>query len=682
VHNKYKYTNKGLILVFLVSITFITLSAVSTVSADGSVIYVNDSGGNDSWNGGAAVWNGTDGPKKSIKNATGTVAEGGTVNIADGSYTGENNINIYIDRNMALIGQSKENTIISGAGGYDGIFQIQNGITVIIQNLTMTKGDTEMEGGGAISNDGTLTVINCIFTNNSGGDGGAIFNHGNLIVNNCTFTGNEGLGGAICNGDKLTVINSTFANNSATGNMGGAISNSGTLVITGSKFLNNTADYGGAIYTEGTATVTSSNFSNNAVCSDYDDETSYGGAICVESGILNINSCIFTGNKASNANTAPCYKGGAISNKGTVNVKNSTFTTNTGDYGGAIVNWGKLSISGSTFTSNTASAADENLAYYGGAICNKGTLNVTGSTFTGNFGDYGGAICNLYGSNVTVSGSTFKNNGGNLYGDAVYNRGKLIMHFCGLMGNHISGCPPEDIYNDNGSADVRYNWWGSNASPSERVYYDATFSPWLVLTVTASPTAIKNGGTSTITADLCHDSKGAYHNPTTSGHVPDGINVNLSATLGTLSTKSLTTVNGIARTTLRGGSTGGTAKISVKADSQTITKSVVVDVTQPKVTAICPKNGAAGISRTKTTSVGLSENVLKSVNWSKVYIKNLKTGTKCKATITISGNHIYITTSKKAAYTWYQVYIPASAVKDSAGNNLARDYVFKFKTGG
>ncbi|PAV04823.1 hypothetical protein ASJ80_10965 [Methanobacterium bryantii] len=671
--------NKTLCIVFLFSIAFIILSAVNAVSADSSIIYV-DSGGNDNWNGEASVWNGTDGPKKSIKNATGTVIEGGTVKIADGSYTGEGNTNIYIEKNMTIRGQSKENTVINGAGEHDGIFQIQDGITVIIMNLTMTKGTSEMEGGGAVSNDGTLTIINCIFTDNKGGDGGAIFNYGNLTVNNCTFTGNEGFGGAIYNGNKLNVINSTFTGNIATERMGGAIYNSGTLIVTGSIFTNNTADYGGAISNEGTVTVTNSTFKYNVVNSTYDDVVSYGGAIYNKYGNFNVNGCTFTGNKASGTNTGPRYRGGAISNGGTLNVKNSTFTNNAADYGGAIANWGKSSVSDSIFIGNNASTVDEKLAYYGGAIYNKGTLTVTGSNFTGNLGDYGGAISNLYGSNTTVSGSTFKNNGGNLYGDAVYNRGKLIMHFCSFIGNHIEGCPPEDIYNDDGSADVRYNWWGSNTSPSERVYYDATFSPWLVLTVTASPGSVKAGGVSTITADLCHDSKGTYHDPA-GGYVPDGIKMNLSATLGTLGGKSLSTINGTAKTTFKGGSTGGIAKILVKADSQTAYKYVTVDIAPPKIASTSPKNKAAGVSRTGTIKIKFSENIKTGVDWSKIYVKN-KYGKKVAISKSISGNYLYIkTTSKRYSYSYYAVYIPVSAVKDYVGNNLTKYYTFKFKTG-
>jgi FOG: PKD repeat len=116
--------------------------------------------------------------------------------------------------------------------------------------------------------------------------------------------------------------------------------------------------------------------------------------------------------------------------------------------------------------------------------------------------------------------------------------------------------------------------------------------------------------------------------------------------------------------------------------SPVYTVKYTIDKTAPKVSAICPTSSAAGVLRTKTVSIRLSESILKGVNWSKVYIKNLKSGQKCKATIWISGNHIYISTnSKKAALTWYQVYIPAAAIKDSAGNNLAAAYTFKFKTG-
>ena len=72
----------------------------NVAAANASTIYVNGSSGQDTWDGQLAVWNGTSGPKASIKNATGTVNSGGTVNIADGMYSGSQNTNITITKNM------------------------------------------------------------------------------------------------------------------------------------------------------------------------------------------------------------------------------------------------------------------------------------------------------------------------------------------------------------------------------------------------------------------------------------------------------------------------------------------------------------------------------------------------------------------------------------------------------
>lgn len=107
----------------------------------------------------------------------------------------------------------------------------------------------------------------------------------------------------------------------------------------------------------------------------------------------------------------------------------------------------------------------------------------------------------------------------------------------------------------------------------------------------------------------------------------------------------------------------------------------VIDKTAPKVSSTYPKKSTTGISRTKTMYIKFSESIKSSINWSKVYIKNLKTGKKVSISKSISGNTMYLKTGKRSAYTWYQIYIPASAIKDSAGNNLAAGYSFKFKTG-
>ena len=73
----------------------------------GDTIYVNSSGGNDSFDG--LSWSSA---KQSISSATGTVNTNGTINIANGQYSGAKNTGITINNNMTIQGQSETGTII------------------------------------------------------------------------------------------------------------------------------------------------------------------------------------------------------------------------------------------------------------------------------------------------------------------------------------------------------------------------------------------------------------------------------------------------------------------------------------------------------------------------------------------------------------------------------------------
>lgn len=920
----YRYLNKMITLVFLFSILFTVLSAVNTVSADSAIVYVNDSGGNDDWDGQALVWDGKSviGPKKSIKNATGTVTAGGTINIANGHYSGENNTNVIIDKNMTIIGESRENTIINGTGSAQ-IFTVQKGINVIIKNLTFVNGtatqnltlaDKNITSGGAVCNFGNLNITNCTFTGNAatsenvskehavaggaiynagyltitGSDfinntakgnlignngtmGGSIFNIGDLVVDSSKFTGNNATaGGAIYNFGILTILNSTFTGNVAAGNnvtaggaiyneynstlnlnggilnvygstftgnrasgngataggaiasekeliikdsiftgnnavsandtamggaifnfgnvtvinskfgldaltgnkasstnalaIGGAIYNMGNLTVNGSAFVfnnltGNNVTSGGAIGNSGNLTVNGSNFTGNTATStdkfsaggaiyNYgnltvknkstftDNAANFGGAIFNDYGssimLVNILSSIFTNNTANNGgaiwngynlvvndstftgNTAnetddnavgggailnegilavtgstfknnSGFAGGAISNyggtsKAPVNISSSVFTGNTATQGGAIYNCGALTAANDIFTGNVAHTTDSSLGYEGGAISNDCNLTVTGGTFTGNFANLGGAISNRY--NSAISTSNFISNKADYDGGAIYNEyGTLTVHFSRIIGNQLVKYGSQDITNYKGKVNAEYNWWGSNAGPSKgRVQYetdkaltDASVINWMVLTLSASPTTIKARGTSLITANLCYDNQGVYHSPA-SGHVPDGIPVSFTTKFGTIGSQS-TTVNGIAKSTLKAGSKGGTVSVSAKADGQTVQIPL-------KVVSTYPKNGVLGCSKTATIYIKFNQNIKASTYWSKIYVKNLKTGKIVSISKWISGDTLYIKTKlKRYSYNWYQVYIPAYAVKDYAGHKLAARYTLKFKTG-
>jgi len=501
-----KRHNKILISLLLLILTL--LFSVTAVSAEPGVIYVNNDTGNDTWDGQSPTWDGTSGPKLSIGNAVGTVTTGGTVNIANGIYKGTGNRGITINKNMNIIGESQSGTVIDGEQ-QNNIFTISSGVTVTIQNLTLTNG---------------------IATYN-----GAIYNTGNLTVTDCAFTGNTAT------------------------DYGGAISNMGTLTVTGSTFNNNKANWsgGGAIYNDGTLTVTGSTFNNNTATTGY---------------------------------------GGAIRSDDDLTVVGSTFTGNTASYGGAIYNFGggTLTVTGSTFTENTAQNG-------GGAIYNTGTLTVSDSTFTGNtVATAGGAISNT-GGTLTVTSSTFANNSA-LNGGAIFNYGTGYVNFCRIVGNTATN--GNAIYNYGGNVDATNNWWGSNEPNFSSLIYGSyvTSDPWIVLTVTADPTTVNNGGTSQVAADLNHNSAG--EDISSQGHVPDGIPVAFTATQGTVNPASSSLLDGSAASTFTANGTG-TSTVTATVDGQPVSVNISITSTKLETQLTVPdqagvKGGTVDLTATLT----------------------------------------------------------------------------------
>ena len=262
METKNKHSILKIPLLLLVGVVLFSFG-VSAVSAAGtsnnSTIYVSTQG-NDTWDGLNATYNGTSGPKKTITNATGTVVANGTVHVAQGTY---NETGIIITKNMTIIGETQDNTIINGKQTGTPIFNILTGINVTLINLTL-KNSTSINYGGAIVNYGTLIINNCTFYNNTATEGGAICNYfdSNLTVNNSKFTDNIGNvdSGAIVSVGTLTVTNSTFTGNSAL--MGGAITTDNILIVTNSAFYNNTATVGGAICNIGTNSKSKVNFNS------------------------------------------------------------------------------------------------------------------------------------------------------------------------------------------------------------------------------------------------------------------------------------------------------------------------------------------------------------------------------------------------------------------------------------
>lgn len=303
--------NKTKFIISLFLLSFTMLFFIISVSA-ADPVYVNTTGSDIDGDGSA------NNPFLTIQKGVSNITENGTIYIANGEYTGINNTNITINRNMALIGQSQVGTVIN-AQSLNQIFHIQNGASIVLLNLTLKNGTSD--NGGGIFNEGSLMIIDCTFTGNTGGtDGAAINNYfpGTCIISGCTFNNNSA-NVAVENYDAdLLVINSTFSNNSC-----GAIASTtytGSLVITGSTFIDNCGSFGGAIFNHGNMTLSNSTFKNNSAFR--------GGAIyCWTFDLSTIMGCNFINNNG--------YYGGAIYNyrySGTTFVRYNRFSGNTAEY--------------------------------------------------------------------------------------------------------------------------------------------------------------------------------------------------------------------------------------------------------------------------------------------------------------------------------------------------------------
>ena len=237
-------------------------------------IYVNTNG-NDDYDGLSSTWtSGINGPKATIKNATGTVSSDGTVHIASGTYS---ETKIQINTNMNILGENQETTIVDGQKKGFLIFKIASGLNVNIANLTLKNAGSNVDG--SITNGGTLNVENSTFIGSIVKTGYAIhnLNGGILTVKNSTIKDHStgsGYGGAIHNdyGAILIIKNSALNENSAYDSFGGAIYNSGTLTVENSTFHHDYADTnGGAIYNNGILTVRGSTFTNSMGFAIYND---------------------------------------------------------------------------------------------------------------------------------------------------------------------------------------------------------------------------------------------------------------------------------------------------------------------------------------------------------------------------------------------------------------------------
>ena len=324
------------------------------------------------------------------------------------------------------------------------------------------------------------------------------------------------------------------------------------------------------------------------------------------------------------------FGGGAIlggGNNDSLNLSNSVLSGNcqNAQNDGGAISWsvdGDLTISNTSFVGNSSLRGAGAVLY--GAGLNAGsshTLTITGSTFSGNTasGTNGGAILlikqgsggvptfNING-NIFTGNSATGTNGGSGNGGAIYissgilNLGNTSANV--IVGNTATVGAAGGLSVHGGTVNAANNWWGCNAGPNSAgcdssdnpVAATVTLAPWVVLSASASPNPIQVNQTSTLTADVLHNSSGGSLTPSQVTALVGRPVTWGSVTRGTLSNvQTSIQSNGTAAATFTA-SSAGSGGAGATMDNATVAASVTINkaTTTSAITSDTPDPSAVG----------------------------------------------------------------------------------------
>jgi hypothetical protein len=254
---------------------------------------------------------------------------------------------------------------------------------------------------------------------------------------------------------------------------------------------------------------------------------------------------------------------------------------------------GSLTLADVVFDQNSTTNGD------GGALAlfNGGTIAANNCSFTANvarsssgFGALGGAIFVGTSANAlsfSCTASHFTTNSTAIGTGGVAGSGGALHSFKAapttftitnsrIVGNVAAvGAPALDASTITGATiNAANNWFGTNA-PSSTLFTGAvTYSPNLILTLSATPTTVGIGqSTATVVAGITTNSSGA-----TGFSVPAGTPVAFAATLGTISPASSTLTSG-TKSAVFTPATLGAGSASATVDGQTV--SATINIVSP-----------------------------------------------------------------------------------------------------
>ncbi|MBQ5739608.1 MAG: hypothetical protein IIV78_04280, partial [Oscillospiraceae bacterium] len=373
------------------------------------------------------------------------------------------------------------------------------------------RNNTAKTYGGAVRNNGELTIRECEMTkNHSGQRGGALYCNGlsSMNMSGCLVQenvcdehggamyfygyaesesedlGEENVGEEFAGmTSRINLVDTKFIDNEAMDDLGrgGAIYNRGDVSLSRVVFEGNVCGYqGGAFYNNGILDAEDSQFIDChanpekivRLNSSGSRLLSRGGAIYMPNGKSNkltLDSCLFDG-------CSSLDYGGAISINANVGgnfseIVDCDFVGNTVQRrGGALANSGGITtVKHCSFTDNVAQEYQGGAIFngdsYGSGIYAPGRLTVVDCEIIGNAamganGNGGGIGCDTVNTNgvpgeLTISGTTITGNSTSGYGGGISSTGRVTV----LDGNVIHSNSPEDgelcVYGERGTLTVK-----------------------------------------------------------------------------------------------------------------------------------------------------------------------------------------------------------------------------------
>ena len=374
-----------------------------------------------------------------IGSSSGTISFNGGVNEDDPDASEVYKSIFYVDSTSSI--DMKEGITLTlnkadkgGAIHNDGTLTLRNG-TITGNYAIADDGESKTGMGGAIYNAGTITLGNVsIISNESNAYGGGIYSAAGAVTlnneseiikqNKATIAG----AGVYLAGGTLTITKGTISYNEVTGNAlndtnyaygggGVAITGGATLVMSNATSIieyNEAENGGGVMLLNGTFTFTNGYLRQNIAIS-------YGGGLYVAK-INPAHTQTLTMSSTSNLVENTASNGGGIALMGvTTSFEGSTYLTafkNT-----ASNNGGGLYISGTSYDSDEDGTAE---AYNSDIIFDSANIDI-GKTGHSNTAANGGGVFILAGSKLHIKKADITYNYATVDGGGIFNNGTLII---------------------------------------------------------------------------------------------------------------------------------------------------------------------------------------------------------------------------------------------------------------